>query len=109
MEKPAEKIYGVTFVPVPKINDLDMVFGKGVKFFDRHNLPNVPRKFTQAASSLFFNGGEIPEFEPDIDRQDAARMLRAMLGSFDPPHESKEATAGYALWVWSTPKEERAQ
>ena len=96
---------GLTFFPVPEFDDLSIAFGAGEKsYFDRRNLPDVPKKFEDAAGSLFFSGGKLPEFDPRVDVKKASRAVRALLSSFAPSHEAKEATVAYAFWVWSTPK-----
>ena len=96
---------GIQFWPIPDIEKVTAAFGAGNEmFFPRRNLPDVPRKFTDAAETLFFSGGKLPEFASGVDRAKAATMLRALLGSFAPAHEAKISTAGYAMWVWSTPQ-----
>lgn len=88
------------FVPVPKIRDVDVAFGlDGEYFFDRKELPDVPKKYTEMAQDLFFKGGMIPEFQ-DVDRVDACKFLKGLLTSMDTSHESKVTTVGYALWAW---------
>jgi hypothetical protein len=96
---------GLTFFPIPVTTDLSIAFGLGdACYFNRRALPDVPKKYVDAANDLFFNGGKLPDLAPQVDRSEASRFLRAMLASFAPSHESKETTAGYALWVWSTPE-----
>jgi hypothetical protein len=99
--QPSAKCNGVVFVPVPAFTDADAVFGANRRsFFNRHDIPYVPSKYTEMASSLFFSGGKVPAFSDDIDRAAAMRALRAWLSSFSPAHEAKIATVGYALWAW---------
>jgi hypothetical protein len=101
-EKPAKTCKGVTFIPVPEFTDVDAAFGaKAGAFFNRYDLPNVPSTYRNMASSLFFSGGKLPQFIPGVDRAKAVKAIRAWLSSFAPAHESKEATVGYALWVWT--------
>jgi hypothetical protein len=101
-KQPEVTIKGLTFLPVPEFTDLDAAFGaRRDKFFDRHDLPEVPRKYEQEASRLFYSGGEWPKFGADVDEGKARKAIRAWLCSFDPAHEAKTATVGYALWVWS--------
>lgn len=101
---PKAVINGLTFWPIPAFNDPEVVFGAGREaFFDRCNLPDVPKTYCDAAMSLFYSGGKLPEFDPRIDAKLAMRATKAWLGSFAPAHESKEATVGYAFWLWSTP------
>jgi hypothetical protein len=53
--------------------------------------------------ALFYEGGHLPQFDPRVDRQLAVRATKAWLASWAPSHEQKEATVGYAFWLWSTP------
>jgi len=100
---PKCKINGLTFFPVPVFDDASLAFGASeADFFDRNKRPEVPRAFLNMASSLFFNGGKLPDLSPKVDRQLAQRAVRAWLSSFAPAHESKESTVGYALWLWTT-------
>ena len=52
------------------------------------------------ASTLFFEGGHLPEMQGVVDRTAAARVVNRWLRSYAPAHEAKEDTVGYALWVW---------
>jgi len=96
---------GIQFWPIPKTSAAEAAFGLDENaYFNRRSLPEVPREYVNAVSNLFFNGGQLPQLAPGVDAREAAHRLRALLSSFAPPHESKEATAAYALWVWSTPE-----
>ena len=95
---PAVRINGLTFLPVPDFSERAPT---GADYFRRGRLPDVPSKFANEASRLFFEGGKFPEFGADVDAQTAKRAIAALLRSWSPPHESKEATVAYALWVWS--------
>lgn len=93
---------GLTFLPIPEFDDATCAFGAPERaFFNRRDLPKVPREFTDEASRLFFSGGALPEFGGDVDQAKAKRALRAWLSSWAPAHEAKEAIVAYALWVWS--------
>lgn len=96
--------------PVPDFTDAEAAFGAkrgaylsqeamGPDFYGERNV------FTRHASSLFFSGGSIlPDgyrWKADIDRSKAARAIKALLCSFDPPHEIKIGTVGYALSQWT--------
>lgn len=109
-DRPQEAVDGITFIPVPKFGGVEGTFGaRADAFLSRHfDRYSIPREWRDMASKLFFEGGTIPNFQPDVDRKAAALALRAWLCSFDPAHEAKEATVAYALWVWSTPKQCRA-
>jgi hypothetical protein len=101
-KQPAVSLNGLTFLPVPEFSDPELAFGAGeASYFDRRNLPEVPRKFKDDAMRLFYEGGKFPEFGADVDAAKAKRAIRALLSSFAPSHEAKEATVGYALWAWS--------
>jgi len=98
---PTFKKDGLVFWPIPDINDATVAFGLPESaYFKRTNLPRVPEKYTRQAMNLFYSGGKI-DLPSDVPSDKATRYLRALLSSFRPSHESKEATAGYALWCWS--------
>ena len=99
---PKARTNGLTFFPVPEFNEATVVFGAGrEQFFDRHNLPDVPRLYLDMASGFFFKGGELPEFNEKVDPMKASRALRAWLSSWSPAHEAKVATVAYAIWLWT--------
>jgi single-strand DNA-binding protein len=90
--------------PIPEFGAPAQAFGaREGSYFNRRSLPQVPRKYTDEAERLFFGGGPLPEFAPQVDKQKAMQATRALLSSFAPSHEAKIATVGYAFWVWSTP------
>lgn len=98
---PTTTCKGLTFWPIPEFSKLHAVFGaEESSYFDRSDLPKVPRQYINKASDLFFSGGT-PELGEDVDRAKAINALRAWLCSFAPSHESKEATVAYALWCWA--------
>ena len=104
---PSARIKGLTFYPIPEFSKADVAFGVGEElFFNRRDLPEVPSKYKNMASSLFFKGGDISALglDPRVNIKAARVALGAWLGSWAPAHEAKEATVGYALWVWSTPE-----
>lgn len=104
MEAPTATKDGLTFFPIPDVSRPEMAFGLSEKaYFSRRALPEVPRKYITQANELFFNGGKLPALADGVDASAATRYLSALLCSFAPPHESKETTAAYALWVWTTP------
>lgn len=106
--------------PVPDFDDLTVALGAPHRAYltaeqmgrdhysGRHPMNKV-------ASSLFFNGGSLAGhglcFKPGIDRTKAMRAIKALLCSFEPPHEIKEGTVGYALsqWCESAPAPEPVQ
>lgn len=82
------------------VTDLDQAFGPRITWPDRLDpeVRAVPRQYTDAVSTLFFRGGRLADvgfaLRPDVDAKRFYGCLRAILGSFDPPHEVKEAVAG---------------
>ena len=57
-------------------------------------------KWREMASKLFFLGGQLPSVKPGIDPEKAQRHLIAVLQSFEPQHEHKEAGAGWLMSMW---------
>lgn len=102
---PTPECKGLVFWPIPEFDAPTVTFGAPLNcYFNRYDLPEVPRKYRDAAIDLFYVGGKLPTFDPRVDRALAMRATRAWLSSFAPAHESKEATVGYAFWLWSTPE-----
>lgn len=101
---PKKKLNGITFFPVPDFSDSERAFGAdGKHYFNRMDIPQVPRKFEEMVNGWFFSSGTIPEFHSAVDRTAATRAIRALFGSFAPPHEAKIATVAYAVWLWTHP------
>lgn len=93
---------GLTFFPIPTFSDARIAFGADEEaFFGKRDRPEVPREYLEMAGNLFFSGGKLPKFADGVDVQLASRAIRAWLSSWAPAHESKEATVGYALWLWT--------
>ena len=104
-EIPSATNRGLTFFPVPEFSDGELAFGAPAsRYFAKSDHPPVPGEHTSRAMDLFVSGGALPDLDPRVDRALAARAVSAWLSSFAPSHESKEATVGYAFWVWSTPE-----
>ena len=86
----------------PKVNDLDMAFGGYDKEWFRETLgktEGIERNWTRLASELFFNGGKVP-VNKNLDKEyvsSGLRMLRSIIGSFEPRHEEKEIVCGLIL------------
>lgn len=102
---PKKRFLGKTFYPIPKFSAAEVAFGaKESRYFDRHSSREIfiPEKYRAWATELFFKGGSIQELQVDLKK--ATEALRALMSSYAPPHESKEATVAYALWVWDTPE-----
>jgi hypothetical protein len=70
-------------------------------------MSEIPKEFTSRrsewcniVSGLFFRGGQLPKVKPGIDAMAAKRHLQAVLGSFEPAHEHKEAGAAWLMSQW---------
>lgn len=94
--------------PMPTTR-LDLIFGGDMRKF----LPpweTLPREFQQGdtkwnrvASRWFFSGlpkGTIFSPKAGIDVQEALRHLAAILASFEPKQEHKEAGVAYLMSLW---------
>lgn len=57
-------------------------------------------KWCLAAMKLFFDGGKLPKVKEGIDPLKAKNHLVAILSSFAPKHEHKEAAAGWLMSMW---------
>lgn len=99
----------MTPFPVPEFTEIDAAFGAGrSSYLTREQMGDDfysdRNRYTNAAQSLFFRGGRIADhglrFKADIDAAKAMRALRALLCSFEPKHEIKIGTVGYALSQW---------
>lgn len=92
--------FGARLKDYPKYEDIPEVFRRG----------NTP--FNKAVSSLFFTGGSLQDhglkLKAGTDRGEFFTALRALLTSFDPKHEHKEATAAWLLSEYTEPATETA-
>lgn len=91
-----------------KVTGLDLAFGGNMKDL----LPaekDIPKEFwhghgkwNDLVSSMFFCGGKIKSMKPKegIDGKDAIGHIRAILGSWEPKHEHKEAGCAYLFSLW---------
>lgn len=89
------------------VTDLDVAFPANVIGRLLPPMEEIPQEFhassnpwCKIASGLFFSGGHLPKSREGIDRLNASRHLRAVLGSFEPKHEHKEAGAAYLMSLW---------
>jgi hypothetical protein len=73
---------------LPKMSDIPE------EFWDHSN------EWCTIAMRLFFIGGELPKVKKGIDPAKAKQHLSAVLGSFEPKHEHKEAGAGWLMSMW---------
>jgi hypothetical protein len=59
-------------------------------------------KWNTLVSQIFFCGGKIKSMKPKggIDSKDALNHIKAILASFEPKHEHKEAGCAYLFSLW---------
>jgi len=95
--------------PLFDVSDADVAFGcRGnvypIKREDSHAIARELHRERDVFSALFFNGGSMRQHglrpRDGVDEQKAHRALRALMCSFDPPHEVKEATCALAIHRW---------
>jgi hypothetical protein len=101
---------------IPELTAADVAFG-GIKHmpkyetlpadFKRHN----GNDYVKAVSAWFFDGakplpngiaidGKMFTAKAGVDPVKALRAIRAVLGSFEPKHEHKEAACAFMLSEW---------
>jgi hypothetical protein len=90
-----------------EVDDLTMAFPVNVCGTLLPPMALLPEEFQRErspwcsfAQRIFFGGGAFPNAKLGIDRRNAVRHLRAVLGSFEPSHEHKIAGAGYLFSQW---------
>lgn len=98
-------------IEIPEVDDIDIAFGGyDQEWFDKV-LAEVPEEFkrhggtewNEIVSYWFFNGlNDRVQFKAKkgVDAQKAFRAVSAVLGSFRPKHEHKEAVCAYLLSQW---------
>ena len=88
-----------------EVTDADIAFGrKAMQLMPAYN--EIPKEFqrgntkwNKVIGDWFFGGLKNCEWSPKegINTIKAIRHIKAVLGSFDPPHEHKEAGCAYLL------------
>jgi hypothetical protein len=87
-------------IDFPEVTDVDIAFGGYSKdWFKKVLTQPSHRKYENMASSLFFNGGTVPVNKnlPEEYKTRGLRILRAVIGSFEPSHEDKKYVCGVIL------------
>ena len=97
-----------TVFPIAEVFDLDIAFPANVS----HLMPayeDIPREFKHGSgkwnrlvSDWFFCGLKNLQLVPKdgTDQTKALRHIKAIIGSFEPKHEHKEAACAYLLSQW---------
>lgn len=90
---------------IPTLDDLQVVFSTVRTDPDllaeakARGFYNGRTPYNALFNALFFRGGK-PNFKPDVDptfKAQATRYLRALMASFEPSHEEKEAVCALLL------------
>ena len=89
------------------VSDLDIAFG-GIRGLmpNMSDIPeDLPRWTTKLFNDWFFCGLEKLSLtpKPGIDKDKALRHIRAIMGSFEPKHQHKEAAVAFYLGEWFEP------
>lgn len=95
------------------ISDVELAFPAKVKHLmpDMKDIPEEFKQFcgrgtkwNQLFSDWFYSGLSKLDLVPKdgIDKNLALRHIRAVMGSFEPKHEHKEAAVAYLLSLWFT-------
>ncbi|KAG1454112.1 hypothetical protein G6F57_015579 [Rhizopus arrhizus] len=90
-------------IHIPELSDVDMAFGttQGLPAYDR-----IPVEFRDSrtqwnnlVSKIFFTGVKGLQFtaHPGVDGNAAYKHVRALLASWEPKHEHKEAGVAYLM------------
>lgn len=110
-------------LPIPTVNRLDVAFGKIDHMPNYYDIPDDFKKmsnpYVSAVSDWFFNGakglrngieinGTKFVARDGVDAMKALAAIRAILGSFEPKHEHKEAGCAYLLHEWFEIKQPKA-
>lgn len=89
---------------IPKISDLDVGFGTTVGLPAYASIPDEFKrrpgtKWNKLFSDWFFGGLKSLRLAPNegIDKDAALRHIKALMGSFEPKHEHKEAGVAYLM------------
>jgi hypothetical protein len=118
-EARAPKQAAETFVPqalkvgdwqFPAFDMPSVVFGASAKDYPAYE--QIPEQFhcgrrtvfNKAFSGLFYSGGKLEDYgiriKPEMCRGSVISAIRALMSSWSPKHEVKEATVAWALSEW---------
>ncbi len=100
-----KKVLDVTNYEFPQLSDIDVAFSQVSVDFDlleeakARGFYNGNTKYNDLFSNLFFKGGKL-DFKDNLNKEfenKATRYLKALMGSFEPSHEVKEAICALLL------------
>lgn len=96
----------LAYLPKP-VSDVDMAFGGIDGLMPKmSDIPDeLPSWSTKLFNDWFYAGLKSLELtpKPGIDKQQALRHIRTIMGSFSPKHEHKEAAVAFFLSQWFEP------
>jgi hypothetical protein len=91
-------------VKIPEISDLDVAFGTVKGLPDMKRIPAEFQRFggtkwNNLFSDWFFGGLKSLRLAPNdgVDKSAALKHIRALMASFEPAHEHKEAGVAYLM------------
>lgn len=94
-------------IPVPEVTQVDLAFGNTKHLPAMKDIPEEFRrgstKWNHITSRWFFSGlPKETEFKPKpgVDANKALRAVGAILVSFEPKHEHKDAGVSFLLSEW---------
>lgn len=90
---------------VPAFDAPTVVFGASLaQYPQRETIPQVPHRYHDVVSSLFFSGGTLEDhglrIKDSVHKMRAMAAIRAWLSSWAPKHEHKTETVAWALSEW---------
>ena len=93
---------------VQEVNSLDVAFGcRAMELMPKYD--DIPEeykhgntKWNKLFNDWFFSGLSNLDItpKPGVDRNKAISHIRAVMGSFEPPHEHKEAGVAFLMAEW---------
>jgi len=98
-------------IPVPELTQADVIFGNIKHMPSYDSVPDEFKKghnpYCRMVSKWFYSGLNSDDLivKEGIDKTKALAALRAIIGSFEPKHEHKEAGAAYLMSQWFDLKE----
>lgn len=91
-------------IEIPELSDVDLAFGTTKGLPEYATVPDQFRRhkgtpWNELVSNMFFSGVKGLKFvpQPGVDPNRAYRHVRALLGSWEPKHEHKEAGVAYLM------------
>lgn len=93
---------------IQNVTDIDVVFGtKALDLMPTYNkipdeFKNGDTKWNKVVNTWFYRGLKNAQFTPKdgVDKNKALKHIKAIMGSFEPKHEHKEAGCAYLLSEW---------